>query len=472
MFGAPTWAPWRVFLRALFALPMSADDLAVYRHHTGRTEAPTQAFAEAALVIGRRGGKSRVLALIAVYLATFRDYSAYIAPGEVPTVAVLAADRKQARVILGYCRGLLSAVPFLSPLLDDELIESITLRNGVVIEVHTGSIGAPRGRTFVAVLADEIAFWTTDEASANPDMQVIASVRPGLATIPGSMLLLASSPYAKRGALYQAFRRHWGRDGSRTLVWRGTSLEMNPALDPGVVEAAREEDAPAAAAEYDAEFRDDIGQFVPREVIDAVTVPGRRELLPVPSIRYVAAIDPSGGSSDSMTLAIGHSEAKAPVLDAIREVRPPFSPENVVAEFAALLRSYRVRTVTGDRYGGEWCREPFRRHGIEYVLAERTASDIFRDSLSLLTSARAQLLDIPRLASQLAALERRTSRGGRDLISHPPGGHDDVAVVACSALLLCGGAAPMRISDEALRRFGVRPMPARRNWFQPNGMMQ
>ena len=57
-FAAPSWRPWRTFLRALFALPLDDADLALYRHHTDRQTAPTVPFREAALVIGRRGGKS------------------------------------------------------------------------------------------------------------------------------------------------------------------------------------------------------------------------------------------------------------------------------------------------------------------------------------------------------------------------------------------------------------------------------
>jgi hypothetical protein len=36
------------------------------------------------------------------------------------------------------------------------------------------------------------------------------------------------------------------------------------------------------------------------------------------------------------------------VIDPIRERRPPFSTDDVVIEFAALLKSYGVRDVTGD----------------------------------------------------------------------------------------------------------------------------
>ena len=111
---------------------------------------------------------------------------------------------------------------------------------------------------------------------------------------------------------------------------------------------------PIAAAEYGAEFRTDVETYIAREVVDAAVVPGRRELPPVSGSYYVAFTDPSGGSADSMTLAIAHADKDGhAVLDAVRERRPPFSPDDVTVEFSALLKSYGVRKVTGDRYGGE-----------------------------------------------------------------------------------------------------------------------
>ena len=92
--GQPdTWAAWRVFLAALFALPMDDAALAIYMHHTGRTEAPTEPFREASLICGRRGGKSRVLALIATYLACFIDYTPHLSAGEVATIGIIANRR-------------------------------------------------------------------------------------------------------------------------------------------------------------------------------------------------------------------------------------------------------------------------------------------------------------------------------------------------------------------------------------------
>jgi hypothetical protein len=156
---------------------------------------------------------------------------------------------------------------------------------------------------------------------------------------------------------------------------------------------------------------------------------------------YQAFVDPSGGSSDSMTLAIAHRQAMRDhktaigVLDVVREIRAPFSPDAAVAEFAQLLRSYGVRFVRGDRYGAEWVVGAFRKVGIEYRQADLAKSEIYRDFLPRLNSAEVNLLDNQNLITQLLGLERRTARGGRDSIDHPPGGHDDLANAVAGALV-------------------------------------
>jgi hypothetical protein len=434
-----TWRAWFVFLRALFGLPMSEVDRQLFERCTGRA-APIgldEAWREVWLIVGRRGGKSLILALVAVFLAVFKDWSPYLVPGERGTIMIVAADRRQARTIYRYARALLLEVPTLAALVARETAEGIDLTNGVTIEILTASFRTVRGYTLLAALCDEIAFWRSDD-SANPDAEIIAAIRPAMATVPGAMLLCASSPYARRGVLWNAYRKQFGKDGP-VLVWKADTATMNPTVPAEVIATAYEEDPASAAAEYGAEFRTDVETFVAREVVDAATVPGRYELPPLNSISYVGFTDPSGGSNDSFTVAIAHRDDDGrSILDAVRERRPPFSPDDVVEEFAALLAAYRICAVSGDRYAGEWPRERFREHGVDYQVAEKPKSDLYRDTLPLLNSGRVELLDLPRLAAQLGGLERRTARGGRDSIDHAPGGHDDVANAACGALLQAG----------------------------------
>jgi hypothetical protein len=126
------------------------------------------------------------------------------------------------------------------------------------------------------------------------------------------------------------------------------------------------------------------------------------------------------------------------VIDALREARPPFSPEQVVGEFAELLRTYRLQQIIADRYAGAWVTEQFAKFGVSCAQAAKPKSDLYGDLLPLINSRRIELLDHARCLSQLIALELRSVRGGRDSIDHPPHGHDDLinAAAGCASLLI------------------------------------
>ena len=451
-FRGPTWDTWRVFLAALFALPMTPEQLAIYTKYTGRTTPPTNPLHEAWLVCGRRSGKSYILAVIAIFLAAFKDWRPYLAAGEVGTIMVVAADRRQARVIMRYCLGLLKSVPMLKQLIEGETRESITLRNRVVIEVHTASFRSTRGYTCISCLLDEAAYFQTDEMSAEPDVEVINAVKPSMATIPGAMLLCASSPHARKGALWTAYSKHFGKDGDPVLVWQASTRDMNASVPQSFIDQHMAEDPARAQAEYMAQFRSDLESYVLREAVEACVNTGIRERAPQRGIVYTGFVDPSGGSVDSMTLAIAHRDQDVVVIDALRERVPPFSPEQVVGEFAELLKSYNVTGITGDRFANIWPVEVFANVGIAYEQSAEPKSVLYTNMLPLLNSCRIELLDHSKTINQLIALERRTARGGRESIDHPPSGHDDlinaVAGAAVGALSEPNGAYIHRLMSD------------------------
>ena len=131
-----------------------------------------------------------------------------------------------------------------------------------------------------------------------------------------------------------------------------------------------------------------------------------------------------------MCLAVAHKDGDKVIIDRVIEARPPFSPARIVEQFADVLKKqYRIKAVEGDRYGGEWCKEPFRKAGIAYEPCKLAKSDLYVGFLPLLTSGLVDLVDNPRLIAQIVGLERRTARSGRDCIDHAPGGHDDLSNV-------------------------------------------
>ena len=431
-----TWDGWFAFLHTVFALPMGKEYERIYKECTQREVPPNRTPDEIWLVIGRRGGKSRILALIAIYLACFKDWRPFLSPGERATIVIIATDRRQSRVIFRYIEAFLKEVPMLKPLIERDTSEMFELKNQVNIEIHTASFRTIRGYTVAAALFDEMAFWRSEDA-ANPDREILAAIRPAMATIPDSMLLCASSPYARRGSLYETWKRYYGQENDRILVWQAPSWVMNPSLSQEWLDEEFEKDAASARAEYGAEFRSDVENFISEEALEAATPANRFELPYIPEFNYVAFTDPSGGSKDSFTLAISHYDEDKDkcILDAIREVQPPFSPEEVTKEFSETMQSYHISTVIGDRYGGEWPRERFREHGIEYEPADKVKSDVYREMLPLVNSGKVELLVHQRMVNQFLLLERRTRRGGKDSIDHPPNTHDDIANVVAGALV-------------------------------------
>ena len=428
---ATTWRTWLITLKAAFGLPLDDSEREVFAQVAGGRAAPLRRVRELWAIIGRRGGKSRMAAALAVFFACFlpRGWAA----GEQPMVLVLAASQAQAKVVFGYCLGFLQSSPVLSKEIAEATRNEIRLKSGVVIAIHSNSFRTVRGRSLLAAIFDEVSFWR-DETSSQPDSEVYSAVLPSLATTDG-VLVGISTPYRKVGLLHAKHREYFGKDDADVLVISGGTKLFNPGISDAVIAAQRSADPTAAASEWDAEFRTDISGFVDREAVEACVSLDLRERAPMSSARYYAFVDPSGGSADSMTLAVGHREGDVVLVDALRERKPPFSPEDVVSESAELLKSYRVTSISGDRYAGEWPKERFRDHGISYEPAQKPKSDLYRDLLPAINSRKIDLLDHPRLLTQLVGLERRTARGGRDSIDHAPGAHDDLANAVAG---LCG----------------------------------
>ena len=262
-----------------------------------------------------------------------------------------------------------------------------------------------------------------------------------MVTLPGAILVVITTAYRRAGLAYTKWQKHFGKDDDDILVIYGPSTSFNPSLPQHVIDAALDADPEAASAEWLSVWRNDLSDFLDRELIAAATDHGVVVRPPHPAVSYTAFADPSGGRGDSFTLGITHSEGNAVILDCLYERRSPFDPSVVVSEIAQCLREYSVTSVTGDRYAAGWTVEGFGKEGIAYQPSERDRSQIYLDALPLFTAGRARLLDNSRLTHQLASLERRTSRSGKDRVDHPPGGADDLANAAAGALVLAASAA-------------------------------
>lgn len=382
-------------------------------------------------------------ALAASYIAAFGDHAGKLAPGETGHVIVLAASKSQARAVHDYVAGFFESSPILAQMLDDINSEEIKLKGNISISVHTNSFRTVRGRTLLAAIFDETAFWR-DETSASPDVEVYRAVLPALATT-GGMLIGISSPYRRIGLMYTKHRDFYGKDDPDTLVIQAPTNVMNPTIDQSVIDRARRDDSTAAASEWDGAFRTDLSSLLDDPQIDAAIVHGRpMDLPPDPDVKHRAFLDMSGGRSDASVIVIGHKGSDGQfITDAIRARKAPHDPAEVLKEFVALAREYGCRELTGDNYSGSWLSGAVQKLGMTYHRSKLNKSQLYLESVPVWMQGKVEIPDHPQLIRELRLLERRTSRSGKDSVDHPQGAgqHDDHAnaLVGCMHIVMKPG---------------------------------
>jgi len=425
-----SWRNWLLALRALYGIKINATPYTkdLIQKCTGRAldKLPKDGFSTALLLVGRRGGKSRISGLVAAYEACLSGREKKLAKGEWGLVSVVSPTRFQSQIIKRYIRA-----AFETDLLQQEIVDDgndgFELSNGVRIQILTGDFKSVRGFTQLCVIVDEICFMgLTEESKVRNDSELIQAIRPALITTRGKLIAI-STKYSPKGWAYRTWKNNFD-DNGRILVWDAISKQMNPTLSDEVIAEAMAEDPVAARTEFLNQWREDVGAYLPREAIEAVVVKNRKELLPRENILYYGFTDVSGGRGDDATLAIGHlNEYKKVVVDYLKRWKPPFNPQAVIRLMCDELRRYGLSGVVGDAYAAEFTVQSFRACGIAYKKSEKNKSELYLNLLPRICSAGIELLDDEILVSQLANLERRCRSGGKDIIDHPSNGRDDLA---------------------------------------------
>ena len=304
--------------------------------------------------------------------------------------------------------------------------------NGITIGVHSNNFRSIRGWSLIGAVLDETSFWR-DETSAIPDVEVYTALLPALATA-GGLLIGISSTYRRAGLIFEKWRDYYGKAGG-TLVIRGPTKIFNPTIDAGVIRRARAADPVAAASEWDAEFRADLAAFLDDTLIDGAIDRNRPlELPPRDGVAYHGFCDASGGRHDAFTDCVAHREDELLIVDVIRGHAALFNPASVAEEFATLLKSYRIASVAGDHYSGDWVVQAFERCGVRYDPAKESKSNLYLEALPAFAQGAVRLPNHSQLVRELRMLERHTHRSGRDSVDHGANGSDDFANAVCGAL--------------------------------------
>ncbi len=413
---------------------MTAREVELFAEVSGGRSLPTERVRELWVVAGRRGGKDSVASAIATTMS-LQDYSEYTRGGEHVCVTCQAVNRDQARIVHNYIAANF-ATEKLAPLVKRQTQEIVELHNGVDIVVAPNSFRSVRGRTIAVAILDECAFWHSDDV-ANPDYEVYNAIVGSTLSLPDAMIIGISSPHQRRGLLFEKWRASFGKDDPDVLVIQAPSRTLNPTLPEKVIARRYEEDAEAAAAEFGAEWRSDLSDFLSRDVVESCIDLGVTARPPRGGVEYSMFVDASGGRGDSFVAVVAHAEGDLVYIDAIQETRSPFNPINAVRGTAALARQYRISVIMGDDFAANILTSLVEQEGIRYERVKRDRSATYVEAALLFNTGRARLIENSRMVHQFAALERRAASSGRDRVSHPIGTHDDVANATAGALVMC-----------------------------------
>jgi hypothetical protein len=428
---APSFDAHRAMILGIFGGAMTARQVEMYAEMTGGL-APRKTRPKTLVIIkSRRVGGTRIAVAISQALA-LSDWPR--APGERPCTGFAAPDRSQAAIALGYAKGSFAASPLLSHEVTSVTAHRIELANGNAQELGTADDAAMRGYTRPT--------WTFDEAAYIPNLDaLLAAARPALATLPGSMLILVSTPAGADGPVYEMDKRYFGVDDPDTLVIHMHVALFHPALLP-LAESEVARDPYRMPAEWFCQFISGLASYIDAPLYDSLVRNEPREIAPFERwadgtpVRVIAAVDISGGRRDRTAIAIVAAYKGRIIVLSVRYWNAPHDAAVVAAQVAEVLKRYGLTTAYADKYGADLSRAIYRAVGVELHDADCSTSDAYMKLLPLLTSGQVEFPPLPLLRREFMGLERRTT-GGRDRVDHRPGAdsHDDLAAAVAHAVV-------------------------------------
>jgi hypothetical protein len=421
-----------------------------------------------AAVCGARAGKSYFLiALRLVWGMLVRDLRS-VAPGQRAVALIIAPNDKLRREVANYARGAVRSKPELDALVCDDTSDGFGLRrpDGHVVRFETGVATAggygARGRSLTDFALDESAFFRDSTFKVN-DQEIF---RAGAARVlPGGQTIVASTPWATAGLLYELYKRNWASPKDALVAHAPTLLMHDSEMTRAIVERARANDPENARREFDAEFMTSgTSVFFEASTLESATVDEPFTLQPADQV--AAGGDLAFRGDSSALVMVARRGEFIHVFDGV-ECRPtenaPLSLEQTFAAFRAKLSENRCGYLLADQHYRDAMSEALARYDIAVAPSQGTPADRYVRARTLLRSGRVRIHGVEfreRLLRQLREVQGRPTSGGGMSIQHPrwaTGGHGDLADALVLALWQVGGdvipaAAPIegtRESEEA-----------------------
>ena len=445
-------------------------EVEIYKFMTGKPYIPGLKESEKTiinmidLVVGRRGGKTTLSAMLAIYCAITTNWKPYLRKTPTAHVLILSHSRDFSDEVLDLIRTLIEESPILSRLINKKtkntastmnlvmpfVVEGKIQRSRVTIKVGAASKKTTRGTAACAVLCDEIAYWNLDENLKETDVEILKAVRPNMKQFGRkAMMIKLSSPGIKQGVLYGEYQKwHEGTLPANYIVFKAPSWVWNNILPKQEFVDEWVLDQDGFDTEYRANFVDSLSNFILPEFVDMAVMTGVKYCAPEgveqsDKMVYKAAID-AAFKGDAFTFSVvgynGHRIKQYISKGWKGSKTNPVKPSEVAKYIRQICKEFDIPTVAADQYAFTPLREIFEKYGVnleEYTFNPTFKKKIYFNLKKLVHGQQIDFLDNPIQSKEIKELVVEQTNAGNFKIGHPSGGSDDYSdSVAISSFLV------------------------------------
>lgn len=408
------------------------------------------------LLSGRRGGKSLLSDIIAIYEGVIPNLEQYTRPGEERYVLLVSVREDSARVHIRQITKLMRHDKNLGLMIQAVKEDRMELKNGVIILSLPASARAARGYTASTLVMDEAAFFVDTLGNSSAEA-IFTALSPTTATFgDDARLVITTSVNSKVGLVYELYDRATQGELEDWHVTKVSTRELNPKVSERIINSALKRDPEGAQAEYFAEFREQTEAFLSSEAIEACVDPGLGRGGVAQGINYMMAVDPAL-MRDNYAYAIGHLESGVVLIDYLKKLRAPVNANGAEDLLKSLVERYKPMGVLCDNASTVQRLKP----DIPMVYTPFTRQQKLRIYGALKEAINLGLIGLPKDDDLIDELKALQIRGGVD-ISAPKAGritHDDLAdcVALVTDALLSGAHSHIVTMRKSPYRDGVEP---------------